>query len=153
MTCDEFEDRLYDEDTRVALLGRGLAPADVAAHGAHCPGCRASWAQASAEAHRLVGVMIVAPPPALHATLWRAFRSTRRNRTPWVDVHALSWVVTGGALGAGFAASVVPPTTASQWTGFWVGAACGLVSTALPSMRVIWRAPWALMRAVLAPSR
>ncbi len=149
MTCDEFEDRLYDEDMRVALLGRGPVPADVVVHRAHCPDCDASWAQASAELHRLVQAMIVAPPPGLQASFRRAFRSTRRNRTRWVDVQVLSWIVTGGALGAALAASVLSGTAVSQWAGFWLGAACGLVGAGSPDTRAIWRAPWALVRGVL----
>jgi hypothetical protein len=150
MTCGEFEDRLYDEDARVAQLGGGLAPADVAAHIAHCPDCGASWARTSAETRRLVHVMIVSPTPALRRTLRQAYRSAKRPRIHWLDVQVLSCVVTGGALGAGLAVSLATSTAGSQWAGFCLGATCALISTALRRMRSIWRAPWALVRSVLA---
>ena len=48
MTCPALEDRLFDEDCRSALLGRGDVPKDVADHLARCPACALAWSQAAA---------------------------------------------------------------------------------------------------------
>jgi predicted anti-sigma-YlaC factor YlaD len=151
MTCQELEDRLYDEDARVALRGEGSPPADLAAHMARCPACRASWVEAGTQARRLAGVMIVAPPPPLRRALYASYRPPRRRfGRPWLDLYGLSWVVTCGAVGAGLAVTVAAPTPLSQWMGFGLGATCALVGTALPRTASLWRGPWELVRSVLA---
>jgi hypothetical protein len=142
MICTELDDRLFDEDCRAALLGRGLMPSDLAAHIATCPTCAVAWSHAQDDIRGLSQRLVVAPPPALLKALDRAYRAQANRRVPWFDAETLSWVICGGAAGAILAGTLHVPPAASQWAGFCVGASFGLALAALQRTRSTWGASW-----------
>ncbi len=148
MTCPELGDRLFDEDCRSALLGRGDVPRDVADHLAACSGCAQEWSRASAEAGRLSRALLVAPPPALRGRLLRAFRASGRSRRPGFGIEAetLLGVLSFGALGASLAGGL---PGISEWAGFTVGASLGLAREAVRRTKPTWRAPLARLVSLL----
>jgi hypothetical protein len=148
MTCVELEDRLFDEDCRSALLGRGDVPRDVADHLARCLDCPRAWSRAAAEAGWLSRGLVVAPPPALRDRLVRAFRADagRRRHGIGSGTEMVCGALACGALGASLAGSV---PGLSDWAGFCVGASLGLAAEAVRRTRRIWREPVAALRGVL----
>ncbi len=64
LTCTELGDRLFDEDCRLALEGRGPVPPDVAEHRLACADCRVAWEEAAED---LAAIRQAAPavPPHL----------------------------------------------------------------------------------------
>jgi predicted anti-sigma-YlaC factor YlaD len=150
MICAELEDRLFDEDCRAALLGRGAVPVDVAEHAARCPACAQQWAEAAADTRQLSERLVVAPPPALLGDLYRAFRPRSRAWALRVDTETLSWVIAGGALGASLTGGVSVPTGLPEWAGFCVGASVGLTLVAVGGGPRTWLAPWAALRSAAA---
>ncbi len=148
MTCPELEDRLFDEDCRSALLGRGDVPPDVADHLALCPRCAQEWSQAAAETGRLSHGLLVGLPPDLRDSLCRAFRTRAGGRAPVVDsaTQALSRAIAFGALGAGLASNL-PGLSAGA--AFAIGASLGLAAAAVRRTGWIRRAPVAELLRIL----
>ncbi len=131
MNCNEFEDRLYDEDCRAALLGRAAEPPDVTDHIGRCTRCRASWGQAAADSERLSRALVLSPPATLRVAVRRALPAGHRGGVR-IDWTAVTWAVTGGALGASLFGAAQPTWSPLwQWVGFWFGAGFGLVISAL----------------------
>jgi predicted anti-sigma-YlaC factor YlaD len=149
MTCVEFEDRLFDEDCRAALLGRAAVPADVAEHLALCSACERQWAEAVAATQRLAERLVVTPSPVLLRSLYRLFRPRGRVRTLRIDTGMLSWAIAAGVLGALLAGGAFP-TAFPDWAGFSVGASVGLVLATLCGTPRLWLA--APVRATAARS-
>jgi predicted anti-sigma-YlaC factor YlaD len=147
MTCPEFDDRLFDEDCRSALLGRADVPRDVAEHLGLCATCAQEWSRAAAEAARL-SRLLVAPPPALRGRLLRAFRAGGRRpaRRVGIDVETVCSAIALGALGAGLAGSL---PGFSEWEGFVVGASLGLAAEAVRRSTPTWRGPGPALARVL----
>ena len=69
LSCTDFCDRLYDEDCRHALAGRGPLPPDVSMHRQECAGCRLAWAEAAEDLATLPHLLMEPAPPALLADL------------------------------------------------------------------------------------
>jgi hypothetical protein len=137
MTCAGLEDRIFDEDARAALLGRGPTPADLAHHLAGCPDCAGRWVQAAADARWFSQELLLDPPAALRRRLHQAFQR-RAGRSPGVDVTVLSRTLVAGALGASLAGG---PTTLPDWAGFCVGASLGLAWAAMRRAPQRWSHP------------
>ncbi len=130
MNCHELELRLYDEDCRKALLGRAPVPQDVADHLGGCATCRRTWSEAAADTIRLTRDLPLEPPPSVAALPLGGGSATPslRAMVGWVE---LGWAVTAGAVFATLGALLPWATPLWQWTGFWVGAACGLAAAVL----------------------
>jgi len=137
MTCAGLEDRIFDEDSRAALMGRGPTPADVERHLAGCPDCAGRWAQAAVDARRFSQELLLEPPAALRRRLHQAF-PRRAGRRAGVDVTVLSRTLVAGALGASLAGGA---TTLPDWAGFCVGASLGLAWAAVQRAPQRWRRP------------
>ena len=137
MTCERLDDRIFDEDSRAALLGRGEMPEDVALHVAGCSACAQRWSQAVADAQRFSQELLLAPPPALRRRLYRAFRPDAGGWGARIDVEILSHAIAAGALGAGFGRAAGLP----DWAGFWLGAGVGLLWSAAQRAPWSWRGP------------
>ncbi len=148
MTCPELEDRLFDEDCRSALLGRGDVPPDVSDHLAQCPACALAWAQAAAESCLISRALLVAPPPGLADRLRRAFRAGVVGRSRGIGClnETLGGAIAFGALGASLAASVPGLTEAA---GFALGASVALATEAARRNALVWRAPAAAAQRAL----
>ncbi len=148
MTCPELDDRLFDEDCRSALLGRGEVPRDVADHLALCPRCTREWSQAAAETGRLSQGLLVGLPADLRGSLCRAFRTRAGGRAHVVDsaTEALSRAIAFGALGAGLASGV---PGLPEGAAFALGASLGLAVAALRRTGWIRRAPVAELLRIL----
>jgi hypothetical protein len=140
MTCTGLEDRVFDEDCRAALLGRGAMPPDVALHVARCPACARQWSQAMADARRFSEELLLDPPPALRRRLYHAFRRNAGARSGRIDVEILFRTIVAGALGASLAGGA---HDLPDWAGFCVGASVGLVSEAVRRAPRSWLAPLA----------
>jgi len=152
MICTEFEDRLFDEDCRTALLGSAPAPADVAEHTARCPECARRWAEAAADTQRLAARLVVAPPPALRQALYRAARP-KTSGWGWgaeVDTEMLSWTIAGGAVGASLVGTMFASPQPPDWVGFCVGASVGFTLAVLRGSAGAWLAQWAAIRRTAA---
>jgi anti-sigma factor RsiW len=137
MTCAGLEDRIFDEDSRAALVGRSPTPADVEEHLAACPDCAERWAEAAADARRFSEELLLEPPAALRRRLHQAF-PRRAERSPGVDVTLFSRTLVAGALGASLAGGA---TTLPDWAGFCVGASLGLAWAAMQRAPRRWRQP------------
>lgn len=146
MNCDEFEERLYDEDARSALLLETPVPEDLAEHQRSCPACRSSWTLASFETRNLARILILPAPEIHHARRPQPLASGRsHDRLAWIDVHVASWAAVGGIVGLGVLATATP-SGALHWTGFWLGATIGLVAASPRWMRAMALGPWSLVR-------
>ncbi len=100
LSCREFCDRLYDEDCRHALAGRGPLPADVAVHQEECAGCRSAWAQAAEDLATLPQLLLEPAPGALLADL-RVAVIEKRELPPTLDWTAgITWAAIGAVLPA-----------------------------------------------------
>lgn len=137
MTCAGLEDRIFDEDSRAAFLGRGPTPGDVERHLAGCPDCARRWAQAAADTRRFSQELLLEPPAALRRRLYEAL-PRRADRSAALDVTAFSRTLVAGALGASLAGAVTP---LPDWAGFCVGASLGLAWTAMQRAPRRWRQP------------
>lgn len=137
MRCSEFEDRLYDEDCRQSLVGRGSVPPDIQAHMERCAVCRASWAAAAVDTRGLARVLLIPPPARLRAAL-HAARPERVSAGQWMDWSVATWILAGGALGASSPAVLPGCPPVWQWTGFCVGASLALAFAVTPPLRVGW---------------
>ncbi len=150
MTCAELEDRFFDEDCRLALLGRGEAPRDVTEHLALCSACALAWERAAARASRLSRGLVTELSPTLRDRLYLAFRTVAAERgrgaTIGTGTEILSSVIAFGALGAALASG---EPRLSQWTGFALGAGLALAAASLRRTRWIWRVPVAELLKVL----
>ncbi len=146
MICAELEDRLFDEDCRAALAGRGPVPADVATHVGSCATCGATWSLAATETRRLSQRLVAAPPPALRRALYRAFGSRTWARVPHIDLAFLSWAVAGGAFGASLAGNWLGSAVAPQCAGFCLGASGGVLLSALQQAHGLWADPLTSLR-------
>jgi hypothetical protein len=104
LSCEDFSDRLYDEDCRFALVRRGAVPADVALHCASCAACRGLWTEAADDLATLPELLSEPAPPELSARVRRglAERVAAQPASPW---SALDWTagLTWAALGAAVA--------------------------------------------------
>lgn len=151
MICAEFQDRLFDEECRAALLGRAAAPADVAEHATRCPACARQWAEALADAQRL-SHLVVDPPPALRRSLYQAFRPRTGVWSLRIHKETLSWAIAGGALGASLGGALFVPPGLADWAGFCVGAGLGLAFVASSGVARTGLAHWAEARRAIARS-
>jgi hypothetical protein len=138
LKCASFADRLYDEDCREALLGRGPVPSEVDAHRRSCPACSASWTEAAddlavlplllaAEAPvdlvrriRLVTARALSPIDWSSGISWAAIGASTAF---WVGIHAPTWLGLGPlalfAAGASlaFTASTLRAVLREGWRG------------------------------------
>ena len=130
MLCSEFGERLHDDDSRDALLGRTAMPTDIRAHLGECPECMAVWREAMADTRALSGALVLAPPDRVRAFLYEA-RPRYPRLSEWVDWAAATWSLVGGALGASFAGYVLLWPSSLQWMGFAVGAAAAAAGTTI----------------------
>jgi hypothetical protein len=70
--CEDFVDRLYDEDVRASLAGGPPIPADVASHLANCPACWRLWEESREDLPWLSRGLLEDPPPWLEVRALRA---------------------------------------------------------------------------------
>jgi hypothetical protein len=107
LSCQEFSDRLYDEDCRRALAHRGPVPADAALHRDSCADCRSLWAEAAEDLATLPELLCEPAPPALEARVRRELaKGPSRPANPW---FVLDWTagITWAAIGASLALMAV----------------------------------------------
>jgi hypothetical protein len=133
-TCDEIQDRLFDEDSRRALVARDVVPGDVARHLARCAACRQAW-QAARQEMRLLGRSLAEPAPeglrlgAVHALSGR-FPPPPPPLLDWRS--AALWGVAGAALaacGVFLAGPLLPPVWQATAVLGVVGVSLGLELT------------------------
>jgi hypothetical protein len=100
LSCRDFCDRLYDEDCRHALAGRGPLPTDVSVHHQECAGCRLVWAQAAEDLATLPRLLLEPMPAALLADL-RVSVIKGMELPPTLDwTAAITWAAIGAVLPA-----------------------------------------------------
>jgi hypothetical protein len=124
LSCQDFSDRLYDEDCRRALAHRGAVPADAALHLDVCSGCRGLWAEAEEDLATLPGLLFEPAPAALEAGLRRGL--ARGRARPAKTRLVLDWTV--GITWAGMGAALAIVTVSHLPAGL-----AGLLSSALGS--------------------
>lgn len=96
MTCDDFLDRLYDDDVRGAVRGGRAVPADMTAHMLGCQSCQAAYNAAATDDRRLTRALLEVPSPAWHARV--LVRLSHRRPVlpiPWIATinEAVAWGV------------------------------------------------------------
>lgn len=100
LSCRDFCDRLYDEDCRHAMAGRGPLPTDVSVHQQECAGCRLVWAQAAEDLATLPHLLLEPAPAALLADL-RVSVIKGMELPPTLDwTAAITWAAIGAVLPA-----------------------------------------------------
>ena len=129
-SCDEIEERLYDEDCRRALKTGHPLPADVAFHLASCSACNSVRTELGDDAHELLTLLSEDAPLATKAALAAALAGACPPPAPLLDWRsAVVWGITGAAL-AGcavlFAGALLPPA----WQAVLVSAAGSLAAVA-----------------------
>ncbi len=130
MNCQDFDNRLYDEDCRKALLGESDVPEDMRNHLHGCPHCREIWSEAEIDTRLLSRALLFEAPASL------ALLSPPEQLAPISLRNLIDWVDLGRAFSTGAIVStliaILPSSTFLwQWSGFWLGAACGLAAALL----------------------
>ncbi|HVT59478.1 MAG TPA: hypothetical protein VHR45_13885 [Thermoanaerobaculia bacterium] len=98
LNCTDFNDRLWDEDCRCALAGRGPVPADVAVHRDACSACHQAWTEAADDLATLPHLLLVPAPAALQARLQRGM-AERLPPSPALDWTAgIVWATIGAVV-------------------------------------------------------
>ncbi len=100
LSCSDFCARLYDEDCRHALAGRGPLPADISLHLPRCAACSLAWAQAGEDLATLPHLLLEPAPAALLADL-RVAVIRGLEPSPALDWTAgITWAAIGAVLPA-----------------------------------------------------
>ncbi len=148
MTCPELEDRLFDEDCRSALLGRGEMPRDLADHLARCPACVLEWSRAASETSRLSRGLLVDLPGDLRNRLGRAFPRAAGGQRREIDclTEVLPRALAFGAVAAGLAAGI---PGLSEWAAFALGVSLGIAVEAVRRAPASWPTPVAALSLTL----
>lgn len=102
MRCDDFADRLYDEDATRALRAGIRPPADMQAHLRSCGDCALLWREVGDEAEWLPVALAAEPTPELEARVLAAARSALPPRSePLLDwTTPALWATCGASLAA-----------------------------------------------------
>lgn len=136
MNCQDFDNRLYDEDCRKALLGESDVPEDMRNHLHGCPHCREIWSEAEIDTRLLSKHLLFEAPPSL------ALFPPPEQLAPISLRYLVDWVDLGRAFSTGAIVSTLIAILPSsnflwQWSGFWFGAAIGLAAVLLESQGLL----------------
>jgi hypothetical protein len=136
LKCVSFTERLYDEDCREALLGRGPVPSEVDAHRRSCPACGASWEEAATDLSVLPQILAAEAP----LDLVRRIRvQAARSVSPIDWSSGISWAAIGAS--TAFWAGIHAPT----WLGLQplaLFAAGASLAFAASTLRGVLRDGW-----------
>ena len=131
MTCDDFLDRLYDDDARAARRGHGAIPPDMAEHIRDCHDCRLAFDAAGADETLLTQALRASPSPAWRAEVRRQIAPSPRS-TWTLHIAAVNEAITWGILA--MAASHVlldGSVVLTHVAAFWAGGAAALFQVRL----------------------
>jgi len=114
--CDDFIDRLYDEDARRALQAGRHPPTDMRPHAAECSSCGSLWTESRGESEWLLGALAEEPSVELDQRALAAMREALPTRPePLIDWTAPTlWALCGAAL-AGCLVLLAGPALPNGW--------------------------------------
>lgn len=111
MSCAWFQDRLYDEDSRLAQRGQGHVPQDLAVHMQTCVSCRWSYEDALEDEATLSRRLQQKPSPALPARIFDRIQDRGAPRptawTRWFPIVSDS--LTAGAVAVALSSAIQGP--------------------------------------------
>ena len=126
MTCDDFLDRLYDDDARAARRGRAAVPPDMAEHIRDCHDCRVAYDAAGADETVLTQALCESPSSAWRAEVLRQIAPSPRS-TWTLQIAALNEAITWGILAMAASHVLLDGSVAlTHVAAFWAGGAAAL---------------------------
>lgn len=107
LSCQDFRDRLYDEDCRRALSGDAPIPADLSLHREACAECGEEWSAAADDLAHLPLLLVESAPASVERRVRIAVADRMVRRAPAIDwSDGVMWAALG-ATGALIAAGPI----------------------------------------------
>jgi hypothetical protein len=127
VNCDDFVDRLYDDDARSAQRGTGTVPADMSAHLLVCDACRTAYELACEDERLLPTLLVESPPPAWQAAVLRQMAPV--PRVDWTRrIATVNEAMTWGILALAASHALLGGSSmAAHAAAFWTGGAAALM--------------------------